>query len=91
MTLQEARQVIDDRSADMQRKLEAAAVIADSRRAELSDLIRCLHVGGLAAETAATALYNRTGRPYSGLVSEFSIDPVEWGRYLTKQLELAEK
>jgi hypothetical protein len=87
MTLKEARQLVLDRSAPYTSQVEAAALIAASKQSELSDLIRCLRLGGHPAEIAATALYTRTGRPYSGRIAEFSADPVEWSSYLAKQLE----
>lgn len=89
MSLDEARQVVRDAAAGYPRHIEAAAVIAASKNAELSDLIRCLRLGGHPAEVAATALYSRTGRPYSGKISEFSADADEWSTYLARQLELA--
>jgi hypothetical protein len=89
MTLEQARLVVREQSPSLVRQMEAASVLAASKKTELGDLIRCLRLGGLAAETAATALYSRTGRPYSGRVEEFSADAAEWTQYLAKQLELA--
>ncbi len=89
MTLDNARDIIRDRSSPLPRQVEAAAVIASSTRSELGDLIRCLHLRGLPAETAAAALYTRTGRPYSGDVADFSTDPGEWSCYLARQLDVA--
>ncbi len=64
-------------------------MIADSKKSELSDLIRCLHLSGLPAETAATALYIRTGRPCPVDPAQFVVDAADWGRYLATQLQLA--
>ena|SRR5437016_3909211 len=89
MTLEEARSVVDDPAAAFSDHVLAANVIAQSRKSELSDLIRCLRRRGLPAETAALALYQRTGRPYSGNIKDFSADPDEWTRYLTKQIQAA--
>ena len=89
MTLQEARQIIRDQTASYARQVEAAAVIASSKQSEIGDLIRCLRLGGLPAETAATSLYARTGRPYSGHASDFSTDVVDWSQYLARQLQIA--
>ncbi|MGA2441304.1 MAG: hypothetical protein ABSH08_10110 [Tepidisphaeraceae bacterium] len=89
MTLDEARKIIRDRSASYALHVEAAAVLAGSRQSEIGDLIRCMRLGGLPAETAATSLYARTGRPYSGNIAEFSTDAEEWSRYLARQLEVA--
>jgi hypothetical protein len=89
MTLDEARQVINDRNSPFARQVEAAAFIASSKRSELSDLIKCLRLGGLPAETAATALYSRTGRPYDGNVSNFSASADDWSAYLANQLQAA--
>jgi hypothetical protein len=63
MTLDEARQTIRDQSATYARQAEAVAVIAASKRSELSDLIRCLRLGGHPAEIAAMALYTERGAP----------------------------
>ena len=89
MTLDEARSIVSTSQSAFARQVEAAAVIAESKRSELRDLIRCLRLGGLPAETAATALYLRTARPYSGNVEEFSTDAVDWSRYLASQLDPA--
>ncbi|MGD0769343.1 MAG: hypothetical protein ABSB42_14255 [Tepidisphaeraceae bacterium] len=89
MTLDEARKIIRDRSASYPLHVEAAAVLASSKQSEIGDLIRCLRLGGLPAETAATSLYTRTGRPYNGNIAEFSTDAEEWSRYLARQLEVA--
>jgi hypothetical protein len=89
MTLEEAKQAIQDGSMPYARRVEASAVIAASKQSELSDLIRCLKLGGLAAETAATALYSRTGRPRGGPTFQLSVDADEWSRYLARQLEVA--
>jgi hypothetical protein len=89
MTLDEARNVLAKKGAAHTSQVEAAAVISASKKSELSDLIRCLRLGGHPAEIAATALYSRTGRPYSGDINEFSIDPLEWSKYLARQLEAA--
>lgn len=90
MTLDDAREIIRDRSSSFPRQVEAAALIAGSKRSELNDLIRCLHLRGLPAETAATALYMRTGRPYSGDVTDFSVEPGDWSRYLARQLDVVQ-
>lgn len=84
MTLDEARQVICHPSASFHEQ-----ELASSRQSELRDLIACLRLGGLPAETAATALYTRTGRPYSGNLADFSTDATEWSRYLASQLDSA--
>ena len=89
MTLEEGRLVIDDQLASFSQQVQAAATIAQSKRSELSDLIRCLRRTGLPAETAATALYSRTGRPYSGRIDDFSVDPEEWTQYLARQIQAA--
>jgi len=89
MTLEEARTQIRRDSAPLERQLEAAAAIAFSKQSELSDLIRCLRLGGLAAEIAATALHARTGRPFSKDQGLLSADADEWTRYLTNQLQAA--
>ena len=89
MTLDEARNVIRDRSASFVDHVLAANEIASSKQSELRDLIACLRVRGLPAETAAIALYTRTGRPYSGNLAEFSTDAAEWSRYLASQLDTA--
>ncbi|MBC8106848.1 MAG: hypothetical protein H7Z14_09690 [Anaerolineae bacterium] len=89
MTLDEARQAIRDAAATYAAQVEASAVISGSKQAELSELIRCLRMGGHPAEIAATALYTRTGRPYSGRITEFSTSANEWLRYLAQQVQLA--
>ena len=89
MTLEQARQVINDSAAPFSQQVQAAATIAQSKHSELSDLIRCLRHRGLPAETAATALYSRTGRPYSGRIEDFSVDPDEWTQYLARQIQAA--
>jgi hypothetical protein len=89
MTLDEARRIINDRKSTLPQQVEAAAVVSSAKQSELSDLIRCLRLGGHPAEIAATALYTRTGRPYSGRLTEFSVSTDEWLSYLAKQVELA--
>jgi len=89
MTLEEARQIIRTGSSSLPQQVEAAAFLTSSKQSELGDLIRCLRLRGLPAETAATALYTRTGRPYSGRISDFSADAAEWLQYLARQLEVA--
>jgi hypothetical protein len=89
MTLDEARTIIREPASPLVRHVEAAAFLADSKKSELSDLIRCLRLGGHPAEIAATALYTRTGRPYSGNIKDFSADAAEWSAYLARQLEVA--
>lgn len=89
MTLQEARKIIRDQSASYSQQVEAAAALSSSKQSEIGDLIRCLRLGGLPAETAATLLYARTGRPYSGHVADFSTNAEEWSQYLARQLKVA--
>jgi hypothetical protein len=89
MTLDEARKILSQSDAPFTAQVEAAATISSSKKSELGDLIRCLRLGGHPAEIAATALYVRTGRPHSGDIRELSIDPLEWSRYLARQLEAA--
>jgi hypothetical protein len=91
MDLSQAKLVLRNPTASYAQQVEAAAAVAASKKSEIADLIRCLRIGGHPAEIVATALYTRTGRPYSGQLSDFSTDPEEWSRYLAQQLEAAAK
>ncbi len=85
MTLEEARRIINDAAGERDSyadRVEAAAVIAKSSCNGFKDLIDCLRLGGLPAETAAMALYSRTGRHFSGDIRDFVTDPEEWTQFL---------
>ena len=51
-------------------------------------MMRCLRHEGLPAETAAIALYRRTGRPLPDDLAGLSTDSADWAQYLARQLQV---
>jgi hypothetical protein len=82
-SLEESRRVIRDLSLEWDRHVLAASVITSSRESSYDDLLACLRVRGLPAESAACSLYIRTRRHRADdRASSIVLDHDDWHGYL---------
>ena len=85
MTIEEAKQAIQNDTASFSAWVTAAGVLTSSHESSLDDLLSCLNRRGLPAEMAATALYVRTGRARKcDTIESFVTDYADWADYLRK-------
>ena len=83
MILQDARAAIRQTGNSFSVQILAANVIAASANSTYEDLLACLHIQGLPAETASLVLYRRTGRPkVDDSPLAFVVDYEDWRAYL---------
>ncbi len=86
MTTEEAIQVIRDKDARWERKVDASGTLINSPDTPLSYFVECLAIRGLPQENAAIALHKRTKRPPVGKGPESIIrDAENWKAYLAER------
>lgn len=85
MTLEEAKQTIENDSASFSNWVMAAGILTSSSESSLEDLVACLKRKGLPAEMAATALYVRTKRPrLDDSIQSIVLDQQDWADYVKR-------
>lgn len=84
MEISEAKAVVLDPESSFTDKYYAVAAIVGNPSVQPEDLLDCLDVGGVSAETAATKLHTLTGRDADNGVLGVYLDRQSWEEYLKK-------